>query len=107
MSTPALVNPFIAVVAATAWMSSQPALAGPQVAGPAAAPAARQAVALPESPAAAFERLLAVRTLAPSAAVAPGNVDPLLPHFQAALWRTQAPPPFDTAAAGHGREVRK
>jgi hypothetical protein len=107
LTTPALTTPFIALMAAAAWMSPRPALAGPQAVGPEAAPAARQVFSLPESPAAAFERLLAVRTPTPSAAVAPKGIDPLPPYFQAALWGTQAQSTFQTAVAGQSREVRK
>ena len=107
MTATALATPFVALVAAAAWMSSQPAMAGPRAVASETLPAARPALDGPESPGAAFERLLATRTPARSGAVAPDRVDPLLPPFRAALWSAPAPAPLGTAAAGASPEVQK
>lgn len=107
MTKPALRTPFLALVTAAAWLSTLPALAGATAAATEIAPPAHQGVAAPESPTAAFERLLAVRAPTRSAAVARDDVDPLQAPFRAALWGESATAPVRTSAAGPRAEGRK
>ena len=77
----------VAAMAAAALLLAQPALAAEPAVD--AALAAHVAYA-PESPAAAFDRMLAPRAPVTAAALARPAVDPLDPHFHAALWSDDA-----------------
>ena len=77
----------VAAMAAAALLLAQPALAAEPAVD--AALAAHVAYA-PESPAAAFERMLARCGPVTAAPLARPAVDPLDPHFHAALWSDDA-----------------
>ena len=79
-----------AALALAALLALRPAAAAPDLPGAQADAAARLAASQPESPMAAFERMLAARVPTASAARAPAQVDPLLPAFQLALWSKPA-----------------
>ncbi len=85
--------------------ATQAACAETLVVGPDGVLAAARSIAAPESPAAAFERMLVARAPA-SAAAAPARVDPLEAPFHAALW--SAPKTSKLASAGaHVAERRQ
>lgn len=78
----ALMALLVLVVAATVVLS--PAAAAATIADP--GPAAGSQPGAPESPMAAFERMLGAHEPLVLAPAASARIDPLLPHFQAALW---------------------
>jgi|SRR5690606_21346149 hypothetical protein len=81
-------------------LALQPASAAPEF--PDAYQAAGGRIAYePESPAAAFARLLAPRTPVTGTAQAPAQVDPLLPAFNLALWSRPAARRHAAAARIH------
>lgn len=82
MAGAALMALLVLVVAATVALS--PAAAAATAADP--GPAAGSRLGAPESPMAAFERMLGAHEPLAVAPDASSRVDPLLPHFQAALW---------------------
>ncbi len=79
-----------AALALAALLALRPVAAAPDLSGAQADAADRPAASQPESPMAAFERILAARVPTASAARAPAQVDPLLPAFHLALWSKPA-----------------
>ena len=77
----------ISAMAVAAMLLGQPVLAAEPTADAASAAYVSYA---PESPAAAFDRMLAPRAPVTAAALARPAVDPLDPHFHAALWSDDA-----------------
>jgi hypothetical protein len=86
-------------IAAVATLLVQPAIAAEPARDAARAPHVSYA---PESPAAAFERMLAPRAPVTATPVARPTADPLDPHFHAALWSEDA----GAARAGASASVR-
>lgn len=93
----ALMALLVLVVAATVALSPSAAAASAADPGPAAGiqPGA------PESPMAAFERMLGKDEPLVAAPAAPSRIDPLLPHFHAALWSAPAVRRDDRTARLH------
>lgn len=79
-----------AALALAALLALRPAAAAPDAPTPQADATDRPAASQPESPMAAFERMLAPRVPTANAARTPAQVDPLLPAFQLALWSKPA-----------------
>ena len=79
-----------AALALAALLALRPAAAAPDAPTPQADATDRPAASQPESPMAAFERMLAPRAPTASAARAPAQADPLLPAFHLALWSKPA-----------------
>jgi hypothetical protein len=83
-------------LAAAGTLLVQPVIAAEPAHGAAGAPHVAYA---PESPAAAFERMLAPRVPGTAAPLALPAADPLDPHFHAALWSDDASVARVTASA--------
>lgn len=75
-----------AALALAALLALRPAAAAPDAPAPQGDATDRPAASQPESPMAAFERMLAPRVPTANAARTPAQVDPLLPAFHLALW---------------------
>lgn len=76
-------------LACVALIALHTAAAAPDVASDATRARATIAASLPESPAAAFDRMLAPRTPAPEPAVAGTPADALTRAFNVAVWSAQ------------------
>lgn len=91
----------LALAALLALRPAAAAAAAPDLPGAQADAAGRPAASQPESPMAAFERMLAPRVPTASAARAPAQADPLLPAFHLALWSKPAERRHASAARIH------
>jgi len=91
---------FAVALSFASLLALQPAVAAPEVADAYQAAAGRIAYQ-PESPVAAFERMLAPRTPVTATVQAPEQVDPLMPAFNLALWSKPATQRHAAAARLH------
>ncbi|HLS56637.1 MAG TPA: hypothetical protein VK052_11210 [Zeimonas sp.] len=91
---------FAVALSFASLLALQPAVAAPDFTDADQAAAGRIAYE-PESPVAAFARMLAPRTPAAGTVQAPAQVDPLMPAFNLALWSKPAAQRHAAAARLH------